>query len=114
MASQPASGGALNFTSGKNTMIDYSLYGLDDKDVELYREQIYNLVGKSVVQVLLSNRPITKQSILAHLIKRSKDSPRNIAKSCTEPLSRSLGLTVVSRDICKNRTCAPSSLFWLF
>ncbi|MDT3251047.1 hypothetical protein QZQ97_08875 [Serratia sp. root2] len=75
MASQPASGGALNFTSGKNTMIDYSLYGLDDKDVELYREQIYNLVGKSVVQVLLSNRPITKQSILAYLIKEVERQP---------------------------------------
>ena len=71
------SGGALNFTSGKNTMIDYSLYGLDDKDVELYREQIYNLVGKSVVQVLLSNRPITKQSILAHLIKEIERQPED-------------------------------------
>ncbi|MEE4410320.1 MULTISPECIES: hypothetical protein [unclassified Serratia (in: enterobacteria)] len=77
MASQPVSGSALNFTSGKNTMIDYSLYGLDDKDVELYREQIYNLVGKSVVQVLLSNKTITKQSILAHLIKEIERQPED-------------------------------------
>lgn len=58
-------------------MIDFSLYGLDNKDVELYREQIYNLVGKSVVQVLSSNRPITKQSILAYLIKEIERQPED-------------------------------------
>nr|WP_233527790.1 hypothetical protein [Serratia sp. PAMC26656] len=77
MASQPASGGALYFTSGRNTMIDYSLYGLDNKDVELYREQIYNLVGKSVVQVLSSSKPITKQNILAYLIKEVERQPED-------------------------------------
>ncbi|MBI3311006.1 hypothetical protein [Serratia quinivorans] len=56
-------------------MIDYSLYGLKDKDIETYREQIYNLVGKGVIQVLSANKPISKQSILSYLITEIERQP---------------------------------------
>ncbi|GAK26042.1 MULTISPECIES: biofilm development regulator YmgB/AriR family protein [Serratia] len=56
-------------------MIDYSLYGLHDRDIETYREQIYSLLGKGVIQVLSANKPISKQNILAYLIAEIERQP---------------------------------------
>ena len=56
-------------------MIDYSLYGLHDRDIETYREQIYSLLGKGVIQVLSANQPISKQNILAYLIAEIERQP---------------------------------------
>ncbi|MCE9940652.1 biofilm development regulator YmgB/AriR family protein [Serratia liquefaciens] len=56
-------------------MIDYSLYGLHDRDIETYREQIYSLLGKGVIQVLSANKPISKQNILAYLITEIERQP---------------------------------------
>ncbi|CAI0772982.1 Uncharacterised protein [Serratia entomophila] len=49
-------------------MIDYSLYGLNENDVDEYRTQICCLIGKSVIQVLSSNKAISKQNLLSHLL----------------------------------------------
>ncbi|CAI0784366.1 biofilm development regulator YmgB/AriR family protein [Serratia ficaria] len=49
-------------------MIDYSLYGLNENDVDEYRTQICCLIGKSVIQVLSSNKPISKQNLISYLL----------------------------------------------
>lgn len=49
-------------------MNDYTLYGLNKNDVDEYHKQICCLLGKSVLLVLIANKPITKQNLLASLI----------------------------------------------
>lgn len=74
-------------------MIDYSLYGLSDKDIETYREHIYHLVGKSVIHVLSANTPITKQSILAYLIKEIEKQPDDYSQKLHRAAIEVIGVT---------------------
>ncbi|CAI1568303.1 Uncharacterised protein [Serratia quinivorans] len=74
-------------------MIDYSLYGLNDKDIEAYREQIYSLLGKGVIQVLSANKPISKQSILAYLIKEIETQPDDHCQKLHRAAIEVIGVT---------------------
>ncbi|MDW5499712.1 biofilm development regulator YmgB/AriR family protein [Pseudomonas lundensis] len=74
-------------------MIDYSLYGLNEKDIETYREQIYNLLGKGVIQVLSANKPISKQSILAYLIEEIETQPDDYRQKLHRAAIEVIGVT---------------------
>lgn len=63
-------------------MIDYTLYGLNKQDVDEYHKQICCLLGKSVLLVLTANKPITKQNLLACLIREVENSPMIIFRDC--------------------------------
>ncbi|CAI0702909.1 MAG: biofilm development regulator YmgB/AriR family protein [Serratia proteamaculans] len=74
-------------------MIDYTLYGLNDKDIETYREQIYNLLGKGIIQVLSANQPISKQNILAYLIKEIERQPDDYGQKLHRAAIEVIGVT---------------------
>ena len=63
-------------------MIDYTLYGLNKQDVDEYHKANMLPARQSVLLVLTANKPITKQNLLACLIRRWKNSPMIIFRDC--------------------------------